>query len=180
MDAIAQRSLMRNMSDIDAAGLQKAYESAGTMFGADRAARMDVDAARAAELGRVETGTEASRQFGAGQGLAALDAAGRAGEALVGLGEKERRAAIENATMLESIGKDKMLEEQAAKDVDYQDWLQQNNYAKDNLAFYSEFLRGLPVANAGESTSTSSIYTNPVKDVVGAGLTGLGLYKAYG
>jgi hypothetical protein len=168
------------MSEIEATGRQKAFEQAASLFGTDRAAEMQREEDMAAERARVETGTEASRQFGAGQGLAALDAAGRAGEALVGLGEKERRAAIENATMLESIGKDQMLEAQAAKDVAYQDWLRQNNYPKDNLAFYSEFLRGLPVANAGESTSTSSIYTNPVKDVVGAGLTGLGLYKAYG
>jgi hypothetical protein len=36
------------------------------------------------------------------------------------------------------------------------------------------------VANAGTTTQTGSVYTNPAQQALGAGLTGLSLYKAYG
>lgn len=139
-----------------------------------------IQAAQAAELARVQTDTEASRQFGASQGLAALDAAGRAGQQLAGLGEKERETEIQNAQLLESIGKDQMAEQQAGLDIGYQDYLREQGYPEDQLGFYSDILRGLPVANAGTSTTTGSVYTNPAQQALGAGLTGLSLYKAYG
>jgi hypothetical protein len=179
MEAIAQRSLLQNMGEIDATGMQKAYESAGTMFGADREARMAEERARAAELGRVETGTEASRQFGAGQGLSAIDAANRSAAGLVALGEKERETDIQNAQLLESIGKDQMGETQAGLDIGYQDFLRQQGYPAEQLGFYSDVLRGLPVANAGTTTQTGSVYTNPLQQALGAGLSGLSLYRAF-
>jgi hypothetical protein len=179
MEAIAQRSLLQNMGEIDATGMQKAYESAGTMFGADREARMAEERARAAELGRVETGTEASRQFGAGQGLAAIDAANRSAAGLVALGEKERETDIQNNQLLDTLGRDLMAEDQAQKDLDYQDFLRQQGYSAEQLGFYSDVLRGLPVANAGTTTATGSVYTNPGQQALGAGLSALSLYKAF-
>lgn len=180
MDAIAQRSLLQNMGEIDALGMQKAYEAAGTMFGSDRDARMAVDKARAAELGRVETDTEASRQFGAGQGLAAIDAANRSAAGLVALGEKEREANIQNTQLLDTIGRDLMAEANRINDIGYQDYLRQQGYDEERLGFMSDVLQGLPVANAGDTTTTGSVYTNPASEALGAGLSALSLYKAYG
>jgi hypothetical protein len=179
-EGIAEESLLRNMSEIEATGRQKAFEQAASLFGTDRAAEMQREEDMAAERARVETGTEASRQFGAGQGLAAIEASGMSAEQLARLGEKERETKIQNAQLLESIGKDQMAEAQAGMDVGFQDWLRQQGAPEESLAFYSEILRGLPVANAGETTSTGSVYTNPAQQALGAGLTGLSLYKAYG
>jgi len=127
----------------------------------------------------VQTGTEASRQFGASQGLAALDAAGRAGQQLTNLGQEARAAEIQNAQLLESIGKAETAEEQAQKDLDYQDFLRQQGYPEEQLGFYSDILRGLPVANASTQTQTGSVYTNPLQQALGAGLSGISLYKAF-
>jgi hypothetical protein len=128
----------------------------------------------------VQTGTEASRQFGASQGLAALDAAGKAGQQLTSLGQEARAAEIQNAQLLEAIGRAQQGEAQAGLDIGYQDFLRQQGYPAEQLGFYSDILRGLPVANAGTTTQTGSVYTNPAQQALGAGLTGLSLYKAYG
>lgn len=143
----------------------------------DEASR--IQAAQAAELGRVQTGTEASRQFGASQGLAALDAAGRAGQQLTNLGQEARAAEIQNAQLLEAIGRSQQGEAQAGLDIGYQDFLRQQGYPEEQLGFYSDILRGLPVANAGTTTETGSVYTNPLQQALGAGLSGLSLYRAF-
>jgi hypothetical protein len=179
IDAIAQRELGRNMAEIDATGMQKAYESAGTMYGADRTARMDVDKARAAELARIETDREASRQFGAGQGLAAIDAAGAEAGRLVAMGEKEREANIQNAQLLDTTGRDLMAEENLINDIGFQDWLRQQGVPEDRLRLLLDAVQGLPVSAAGTTTATNSSYTNPLTQGVGAGLSALSLYKAY-
>jgi hypothetical protein len=138
-----------------------------------------IQAAQAADLGRVQTGTEASRQFGASQGLAALQASGAAANQLVGYGQQGRAADIQNAQMLEAIGRARQQESQAGLDIRYQDFLRQQGYPQEQLGFYSDVLRGLPLAAAGTQTSTNYQYSNPLQQYLGAGLSGLSLYQAY-
>lgn len=178
-EGIAENDLLRRMSEIDATGLQNAYQQAGQLFGADRAAQMDTARAQAGELGRVQTGLEASRQFGAGQGLAALSASGAEAARLAALGEQERGANIQGAQMLESIGKAQQAEKQAGLDIGYQDYLRQQGYPQEQLAFYSDILRGLPVAPTSTQTQQGYQYYNPLQQALGAGLSALSLYKAY-
>jgi hypothetical protein len=178
-EGMAQEALLRNMADIDASGYQSAFDRAGQLFGEDRTAQFATQQAQADELGRVQTGVEASRQFGAGQGLAALQASGAAADQLAGFGEQQRAAQIQNAQMLEAIGRAQQGEAQAGMDIDYQDFLRQRDYPREQIGFYSDVLRGLPVSPAGTQTQTGSVYTNPVQQALGAGLTGLSLYQAY-
>ncbi len=138
-----------------------------------------IQAAQAGELGRVQTGIEASRQFGAGQGLAGIQASQAAGTQLVGLGEKEREAQIQNAQLLDALGRTQQAETQAGLDIGYQDYLRQQGYPSEQLAFLSNTIQGLPVQAAGTTTTTGSTYTNPLQQAAGAGLAGLSLYKAY-
>lgn len=178
-EGMAEEALLRNMADIDASGYQSAFDRAGQLFGQDRTAQFDVARARAGELGRVQSDTEASRQFGAGQGLAALQAGGVEAGRLATMGEQDRAAQIQNAQLLEAIGRTQQGEAQAGLDIGYQDFLGQRSYPKEQLGFYSDILRGLPVANAGTATQTGSVYTNPLQQTIGAGLSGLSLYKAF-
>lgn len=178
-EGLAEEALGKQLGDIRAGGLQSAYEQAATQFGADRAAQMAQQQAQAAELGRVQTGLEASRQFGAGQGLAALGAAGTAAGQLTGLGQQERAAQIQNAQLLESIGKSQQAETQAGLDIGYQDYLRQQGYPQEQLGFYSDILRGLPVANAGVTNTQGYQSYNPAQQALGAGLSALSLYKAF-
>jgi hypothetical protein len=178
-EGIAEEALSSQLQGIDATGRQAAYEQASRQFGSDRDAQFATQRAQADELGRVQTGTEASRQFGAGQGLAALQAGSAEAGRLVSMGEAERGADIQNAQLLDAIGRDQRGEAQADMDIDYQDFLRQQGYPQEQLAFYSDVLQGLPVANAGTTTQTGSVYTNPAQQALGAGLSGLSLYRAF-
>jgi len=228
-DYLAQEGLARQMGDIQATGQQQAFQQAATQFGADRAAQMDmerlrgaelarVQAGRAGELGRVQTGEvgelariqsgraselgrtqqamEQSRQFGAGQALAAEQAAigaagqmgtmgqgigalgmnvGSLGQSLVGLGEKERAAAIQGAQLLETVGRDIRAEDQARLDMSYEDFARQRDYPMQQYEKMAGILRGVPVTPNVEEQRMVSY--NPLQQALGAGISGLGLYK---
>lgn len=178
-EGIAEEALMRQMGEIDASGRQAAFEQAAQQFGTDRAAQMARQQAQAGELERVQTGTEASRQFGAGQGLAALNAAGAEAGRLVTIGEQERAAAIQNAQLREAIGRAQQGETQAGLDIGYQDFLRQQGYPAEQLGFYSDVLRGLPVAAASTQNQQGYQSYNPTQQALGAGLSALSLYKAF-
>ena len=178
-EGIAQEALMRQMGEIEATGRQAAFEQAAQMFGTDRAAQMAQQQAQAGERERVQTGAEASRQFGAGQGLAALGAAGTEAGRLVALGEQERAAGIQNAQLLEAIGRAQQGEAQAGLDIGYQDFLRQQGYPQEQLGFYSDVLRGLPVAAASTQNQQGYQSYNPTQQALGAGLSALSLYRAF-
>lgn len=178
-EGLAQEALTRQLGEIDATGRQAAYEQAATQFGQDRAARLAQQQAQAAELDRVQTGREASRQFGAGQGIAALNASGTAAGQLADLGEQERAAQIQNIQMLDTIGQAQRGEAQAGMDIGYQDFLRQQGYPQEQLAFYSDILRGLPVAPTSSQNQQSYQSYNPAQQALGAGLSALSLYKAF-
>lgn len=178
-EGLAEEALLRQMGQIDATGRQAAFEQAAQQFGADRAAQFQTAQAQAGELGRVQTGTEASRQFGAGQGLAAVGAAGAEAGRLAALGEQDRAAQIQNAQMLEAIGRSQQAEQQAGLDMGYQDFLRQQGYPMEQLGFYSDILRGLPVAPASSTSQQGYQSYNPMQQALGAGLSALSLYKAF-
>ena len=228
-DYLAQEGLARQMGDIQATGQQQAFEQAARMFGEDRAAQMEmerlrgaelarVQAGRAGELGRVQTGEagelarvqagragelgrvqqalEQSRQFGAGQALAAEQAAmqgagqlntmaqglgglgmnvGQLGQSLAGLGERQRAAEIQNAQLLESVGRDIRAEDQARLDLSYEDFQRQRDYPIEQYERMAGILRGVPVTPNVEQQRMVSY--NPVQQALGAGISALGLYK---
>jgi len=228
-DYLAQEGLARQMGDIQATGQQQAFQQAATQFGADRAAQMDMERLRAAELARVQAGRagelgrvqsgevgetarvqaaraaeqarvqqamEQSRQFGAGQALAAEQAAigaagqmgtmgqsigalgmnvGSLGQSLVGLGEKQRAADIQGAQLLETIGRDIRAEDQARLDMSYEDFARQRDYPIQQYERMAGILRGVPVTPNVEEQRMVSY--NPLQQALGAGISGLGLYK---
>ena len=141
-----------------------------------------VQAARAAELARVQQGIEQSRQFGAGQGLAAYQAIGSGasnlaglGAGLASLGERQRAADIQGAQLLESVGRDIRAEDQGRLDLAYEDFLRQRDYPITQYERMAGILRGVPVTPNVEQTRFASY--NPIQQALGAGISALGLYK---
>lgn len=206
-EGMGQEALLRNLSDLQATGMQTAYESGMGQFNADRTAQTGVEQNRAAELSRVESGTEASRQFGAGQNLSALTAkdtatldsekateasrqfgagqglaALQAGQGFVGdltkLGELERQTNIQNAQLKDTVGSANTTDAQRRLDLDYNAWLDKQNYGRDSVNFMTSQLSGQP-----QPTNTTTVSTTPApsgaSQFVGAGLSGLSLYNAY-
>lgn len=243
-EALAEEALGRQMGDIQARGSQAAFEQAAQQFGADRAARMSVDQARAAELARIQSSAaaeqarvdqarytelanresaqaaefaragnveaaeaarvqaarfddlarrqsavEQSRQFGASQALAAEQAAvsaagqmgtmaqglGSLGQALAGLGERQRAADIQGAQLLETVGRDIRAEDQARLDLAYEDFTRQRDYPMQQYERMAGLLRGIPVQPNVEEQRM--VAYNPIQQALGAGISALGLYK---
>jgi hypothetical protein len=141
-----------------------------------------VQGAEAAEAARVQQAIEQSRQFGAGQGLAAFQAVGAGagqlaglGAGLASLGERQRAADIQGAQLLETIGRDVRAEDQARLDLAYEDFLRQRDYPITQYERMAGILRGVPVSPNVEETRFASY--NPTQQALGAGLSALGLYR---
>jgi len=149
-------------------------------FGATEQGR--IDSMGAAERARVQQAIEASRQFGSGQGLAAYQAIGSGasnlaglGSGLAGLGQQQRAADIQGAQLLESVGRDIRAEDQARLDMSYEDFVRQRDYPMSQYQQMASILRGVPVTpNVDEQRFASY---NPAQQAIGAGISGLGLYK---
>jgi hypothetical protein len=183
---IAEEALGRQLGDIQATGSQRAFEQAQQQFERDRAAQMQTEEQRAADAARVQ-GIDVSEQARV-QGATA-DEAMRQREfqlqsmgftadmsrEIVNLSERARAGDIQAAQLLEAQGLGQMARDQARLDVGYEDFLRQQNAPRQALSDYSSILRGLPVGDAG-TTSTSQPY-NPMQQALGAGISAVGLYK---
>tara|TARA_R110002110_G_scaffold315935_2_gene528943 strand:+ start:474 stop:1910 length:1437 start_codon:yes stop_codon:yes gene_type:complete len=98
---------------------------------------------------------------------------------LIGLGTENERAALSRIQALLGIGSQERALQQASLDMGYDDFLRQQGYSKEQLGFFSNLLRGVPVAPQA-STSTFTQQPGLFQQALGAGLSGLGLYKGYG
>jgi hypothetical protein len=95
---------------------------------------------------------------------------------IASLGERARAGDIQAAQLLEAQGLGQMGREQAGLDIAYQDFLRQQQFPREQLGFYSDALRGLPVSAAGTAT-TMEPTPNPMQQALGAGISMLGLYR---
>lgn len=176
----AERARVQGMTQQEAARVQGGQAAElGRTQGINIGEQARVQGAQAGELSRVQAAQAAENLASNQFGLSALELQARQAGQLAGLSEQERAAQIQNAQLLEGVGKAQMAEEQAQKDLDYQDYLRQQGYPEEQLGFYSDILRGLPVADASTTTATNSVYTNPLQQALGAGLSGLSLYRAF-
>lgn len=183
---MAEEALGRQLGDIQATGSQRAFEQAQQQFERDRSAQMQTEEQRAAEAARVQ-GIDVSEQ--ARVQRATADEAMRQREfqlqnmgftadmarEVANLAERARAGDIQAAQLLEAQGLGEMAREQAGLDINYEDFLRQQNFPKDQLGFYSNILRGLPIGDAG-TTTTQQPY-NPMQQALGAGISAVGLYK---
>ena len=244
-----ERQLGQQLGDIQARGLQAAYEQAGTQFERDRAAQMEAQrqnlasqistqqlrtttdlqvamanlsndqqarvqnmaaenqmrgmnaeqALRAALAnqqadtalrgqnlqGAMQTqqlGLEAqrlgeqSRQFGAQHGLAALGQAGQFGQTLGNLGQLQQQADLQRLQAQAGVAAQEQALQQQYLDQTYQDFLRQRDYPMEQLGYFSNILRGLPVGLASTQT-TYGQSPSALAQLTGAGLGGLSLYN---
>ena len=196
-----ERNLGQQLGDIQGRGMQSAYENAQAQFERDRAAGMttgqqNLEAAlRQQQLG-TQTGLQASlanqqqnleaqrlgeqsRQFGAQQGLAGLQAAGQMGQTLGNLGQYQQQADIQRLGAQGAAAQEQRGLQQQYLDQDYADFLRQRDYQMERLGQYSNILRGLPVG----LSSTQTTYATPpsfASQALGGGLGALGLARTLG
>ena len=155
-EGMAQEALGRQLAEIQASGQQQAFEQAQQQFERDRSARADAE--------RI--------------GLGAAELAGGQARGLADLGRMAREGDIESARLLEQIGKDITARDQAGLDLAYQDFVRQRDYPREQLQFMSSILRGVPVQPSTETTSMQAY--NPIQQLLGTGISALGLYRGLG
>jgi hypothetical protein len=143
---------MDRLSQIQAEGGQKAFESA-----------------------------RQAQQFGSTLGLQGLQAGlqgmqqvGQAGATLGQLGTQRQTADIQRLTAQEAVGSQQRALEQQKLDQAYADFLRQRDYPMEQLGYFSNLMRGIPV-QLGSTTTTYAAPPSVASQVGGLGLAGLSL-----
>lgn len=120
---------------------------------------------------------EQSRQFGANLGQQATQGLAGLLGSLSGLGAQDQQMALERIGALTGVGDRLQQQQQSAYDTAYTDFLNQQDYTRNQLNFFNSLLRGVPT---GVSSTTTQYAPGPnvFSQLGGAGLAALGAAKA--
>ena len=195
-----ERALGQQMGDIQARGLQSAYEQAMGQFNTEQALRQQAAQQNlAAALGVQQLGTqsglqaslanqqydleaqraaEQSRQFGANLGLQGLAQAGQMGQTLTNIGSAQSQADQARLGLQSSTAAQQQALEQQYLDTAYQDFIRQRDYPLEMLQQYSSLLRGVPVT---PSSTTTTYAPSPgiAQQLLGTGLGAASIYRTF-
>lgn len=199
MQAERERNLQQQKSDIYGAGLKESYDRAQGVFqfgeqARQQAAGMGMDAARIEQAGRIAE--EQARSRAAEMNYAQAQRAAQLGQSaysqLLG-GEQQRLASagmlgdfvgqrqqmeLERLRAMQTAGQIQRELRQRGLDIGYSDFLRQQAYPRENLAFYSSMLQGIPIA-PGQISQSYGITPSMTQQLLGAGIAGVGLYNAF-
>ena len=155
----AAGNLARQKGDIQATGLQNAYNQAMQQFNAQNQLNAQ------------------QQQFGAGLGLQGLQTAGAAAQNLGNLGNTQYQQNMGINAMQNQYGLQQQQQVQTDLNNKYQDYLNSQNYPYKQLSFMSDMLRGVPLSQTG-----SSIYQAPpstAQNIASLGLGAAGISKMF-
>ena len=126
---------------------------------------------------------EAARQAQEKFGQSAYDLSNRynlaSAQGLMDSGKTIQQDAISRMSLLGDIGKQQRALAQASRDMGYQDFVNQRDFTQNQLGRFSNLLRGVPVTPQ-QAQSTYQQQPGLFQSALGAGLSGLGLYKGMG
>ena len=93
------------------------------------------------------------------------------------LGGQEQALALERLQNLQAAGQIQRELTQRGLDIGYGDFLRQQAFPREQLSFFSNLLRGLPIA-PGQTQAVYGAEPSAYQQALGAGIGGVGLYKA--
>jgi len=93
------------------------------------------------------------------------------------LGGQEQELALERLQNLQAAGQIQRELTQRGLDIGYGDFLRQQAFPREQLSFFSNLLRGLPIA-PGQTQAVYGAEPSAYQQALGAGIGGVGLYKA--
>ncbi len=157
---LARRDLNEQLSGLEASELSNAYKQALGAFQSDESRVLQAQIAN-----------EQSRQGAAGLQL-------RAGEQLGGLDELRQKLSLQQADALGRVGTQQQQQEQARLDIAQQDFTNQRDYPRQQMAFLSQILQGMPVTPNQEISSYAPA-ANPYSQALGLGAAGYGLQQLF-
>jgi len=157
VEAERARNLGTQMGDIQAKGLQTAYQQAADQFAREQQLR------------------EQSRQYGAGLGMQGLQTGLQAAGQLGQLGGQQFAQGMDINKLQQQYGMQQQQQMQNILNAQYQDYLNARQYPYQQLGFMSDMLRGLPL-----SQSYSQTYQQPPSMLGQLAGLGMGAYSMFG
>jgi hypothetical protein len=145
-----ERNLGQQMGDIQARGMQSAYENAQQQFERDRQAR-----------------------------FAGYQTAGQLGQTLGNLGQYQQNADIQRLQAQGAAAGQQQQMQQQYYDQRYADFLRQRDYPMEQLGYLNNMIRGLPM-QLNSSQTTYGPRPSAGNQILGAGLGALGVAKTFG
>jgi hypothetical protein len=155
MRAQAAGNLARQKGDIQAQGLNNAYQQAMQQFNTQNQLNAQ------------------QQQFGAGLGLQGLQTANQAASNLANIGQTQYGQNIGLLNLQNQFGGQQQGQAQNILTGQYQDYLNAQNYPYKQLGFMSDMLRGLPLTQ--QSSTVYGQAPSMVQQAAGLGLTGKAL-----
>jgi len=173
-----ERYLADQMAEIQATGSQAAFQAAQQGFEQEQARRLQAQLANQQSFLEAQRLTEQSRQFGSGQQMQGLSQLLQSGQLLGQLGSAQQAADLDRIKAQSAAGAEQQALYPQQLDIAYADFLRQRDYEMEQLGYYSNLLRGLPVG----LNSTQTTYAPPpsaISQLAGlgtayAGFSGLG------
>jgi len=155
MRAQAAGNLARQKGDIQAQGLNNAYQQAMQQFNTQNQLNAQ------------------QQQFGAGLGLQGLQTANQAASNLANIGQTQYGQNVGLLNLQNQFGGQQQGQAQNILTNQYQDYLNAQNYPYKQLGFMSDMLRGLPLTQ--QSSTVYGQAPSMIQQVAGLGLTGKAL-----
>ena len=165
----AAGNLARQKGDIQAQGLQNAYQQALAQFNTAQAQNQAAQQLNAQQ-----------QQFGAGLGLQGLQTAMTGAKSLADIGQTQYGQNIGLLDVQNKFGAQQQTQSQNILNNQYQDYLNSQNYPYKQMGFMSDMIRGLPLTQQSQT-----MYAPPpsmLQQVAGAGFAakGLGMFASGG
>jgi hypothetical protein len=187
-----ESGLRQQLGDIQAQGLQSAYDQAmkNLQFGSElglRGYQAGIEGARTGIAGSqagmegartgiqgIQTGLEGFRT-----GLQGAQQATQAGATMADIGTAEQAANLARLQAQSAVGAEQRALEQQILDQQYADFLRQRDYPMEQLGYYSNLMRGMPI-QLGSTATTYNAPQSTASQVGGLGLSALALSKLLG
>jgi hypothetical protein len=157
-------SIMRQKGDIQAKGLQDAYQQAMQQFNQSQAQNQAAQQLNAQQ-----------QQFGAGLGLQGLQTAMTGAKSLADIGQTQYGQNLGLLDVQNRFGAQQQQQMQNALNTEYQDFLNYQNYPYKQLGFMSDMIRGLPLTQQSQT-----MYQQPpsmISQAAGLGTAAIGASK---
>jgi hypothetical protein len=182
MQSEADRNLATQLGAIQATGSQNAYQQAQQAFQADQQRALQAQQANQGAGLQAQQYTQQGQQFGAGLGkdigLAGLTMGLEGAKTSGQLGATEQIATLERLKAQSLSAAEQQAMQQQINDLNYQEFLNAQNYPREMLDWQAGILKGVPTPTSQTQTQTQPS-PSLASQLLGAGLGALGAYKAF-
>jgi len=156
VEAEAARNLATQQGDIQARGLQSAYDQAQQMFNQE------------------QQRAEQSRQYGAGLGLQGAQTALQGAGTLGALGGQQFGQQMDITQQQQALGSTQQQQMQRMMDQQYQDFMAQQQHPYEQMDWYGGQLRGIPM---GSQSQVYQAQPSATQQLIGLGTSAAGVAK---